>query len=102
MKAPAIASLTEQFIADLELVIVARKAQLVTGALGRIGPLALPLANVLPFARPRKKAAAQLCPAPGCTSRAAPAYGMLCAGHKDAPRATVKAWRAARRLRKGR
>lgn len=97
MKSPAIASLTEQFIADLELIIVARKAQLVTAALGRVEPLARPVAKVLPFARPRKKAPIQLCPTPGCANRAAPVFHMLCASHKDTPKATVAKWRAARR-----
>lgn len=54
-----------------------------------------------PLGAARRKAPIQLCPGPGCGNRAAPAYSMLCASHKDADKATVRAWRSARRLRKG-
>src|SRR5262249_14491671 len=31
--------------------------------------------------KPRKKPPIQLCPVPGCTERAAPIFGMVCAKH---------------------
>jgi hypothetical protein len=42
----------------------------------------------------------QLCPVPGCTNPAAPAFGMVCAKHKDLPKAKIKKYRAARRAAK--
>ena len=48
-------------------------------------------------AKPRKKGPIQLCPAPGCKSPAAPVFGMLCAKHKETPKATVAKWHEARR-----
>ncbi len=101
-QSPAVTRLCADLIAELEAVCAARTRELVTEALGRIGPLARPSAKVLPFARPRRKAPVQLCPSPGCKNRAAPAFGMLCGEHKGAPAATVKAWREQRRARKGR
>ena len=47
----------------------------------------------------RRKGPIQLCPAPGCTNRAAPVFGMVCAKHKDLPKATIKKYREARRAR---
>ena len=50
--------------------------------------------------KPRKKAPIQLCPVPGCTERAAPVFGMVCAKHKDLPKAKIKKYREARRAQK--
>jgi hypothetical protein len=50
--------------------------------------------------RPRKKAPIQLCPVPGCKERAAPIFGMVCAKHKDVPKAQIKKYREARRAKK--
>jgi len=50
--------------------------------------------------RPRKKAPIQLCPVPGCSERAAPVFGMVCAKHKDLPKAKIKKYREARRAQK--
>ena len=50
--------------------------------------------------KPRKKAPIQLCPVPGCKNPAAPVYGMVCARHKDLPKAKIKAYREARRAKK--
>src|SRR5204863_7828276 len=53
-----------------------------------------------PLGRRRRKAPIQLCPVPGCTNRAAPVFGMVCAKHKDLPKATIKKYRDARRAKK--
>jgi hypothetical protein len=50
--------------------------------------------------KPRKKAPPQLCPVPGCKNRAAPIFGMVCAKHKDLPKAKIKQHREARRAKK--
>jgi hypothetical protein len=42
----------------------------------------------------------QLCPVPGCTNPAAPVFGMVCAKHKDLPKAQIKKYRADRRASK--
>lgn len=115
MKSPAIAQLVESFIADIEVMIVGRKAELVAAALAEFGPAPRAPRDfptnpdghksfrvVLPFPRARKKAPIQLCPAPGCVNRAAPVFKMLCRAHKDASFGTVTQWRLARRGRKGR
>jgi hypothetical protein len=39
----------------------------------------------------------QLCPVPGCENAAAPAFGMVCAEHKEIPRAVIAKYRAERR-----
>jgi hypothetical protein len=48
----------------------------------------------------RRKGPIQLCPVPGCKERAAPVFGMVCAKHKDVPKATIKKYREARRAKK--
>jgi hypothetical protein len=48
----------------------------------------------------RKKPPLQLCPVPGCKNAAAPIFGMVCAKHKDLPKATIKKYREARRAKK--
>jgi len=48
----------------------------------------------------RKKAPKQLCPVPGCKNPAAPVFGMVCAKHKDVPKAKIKEYRDARRKAK--
>jgi hypothetical protein len=50
--------------------------------------------------RKRRKGPIQLCPVPGCSNRAAPVFGMVCAKHKDLPKATIKKYREARRAKK--
>jgi hypothetical protein len=50
--------------------------------------------------RPRRKGPIQLCPVPGCQNRAAPVFGMVCAKHKDLPKAKIRKYREARRLAK--
>jgi hypothetical protein len=48
----------------------------------------------------RRKGPIQLCPVPGCKNRAAPVFGMVCAKHKDLPKALIKKYREARRAKK--
>ena len=50
--------------------------------------------------RKRRKGPIQLCPVPGCANRAAPVFGMVCAKHKDLPKAAIKKYREARRAKK--
>jgi hypothetical protein len=50
--------------------------------------------------RKRRKGPIQLCPVPGCGNRAAPVFGMVCAKHKDLPKAAIKKYREARRAKK--
>jgi hypothetical protein len=50
--------------------------------------------------KPRKKPPIQLCPVPGCTERAAPIFGMVCAKHKDVAKAKIRKYREARRAGK--
>ena len=50
--------------------------------------------------RKRRKGPIQLCPVPGCPNRAAPVFGMVCAKHKDLPKAAIKKYREARRAKK--
>jgi hypothetical protein len=47
----------------------------------------------------RRRAPKQLCPVPGCKNAAAPVFGMVCAKHKDVPKAKIKTYREARRKR---
>jgi hypothetical protein len=48
----------------------------------------------------RKKPSFQLCPVPGCKNAAAPVFGMVCAKHRDLPKATIKRYREARKAKK--
>jgi hypothetical protein len=48
----------------------------------------------------RKKPPLQLCPVPGCKNPAAPVFGMVCAKHKDLPKAVIKKYREARKAKK--
>ncbi len=49
---------------------------------------------------PVRRRPKQLCPVPGCNNPAAPVFGMVCAKHKDVPKATIKKYREARRAAK--
>jgi hypothetical protein len=48
----------------------------------------------------RKKMPPQYCPVPGCKNKAAPVFGMVCAKHKDVPKAKIKKYREARRAKR--
>jgi hypothetical protein len=102
-------SLTEAFARELtSLVEQATAERIQTAILGGLGgagrrPGRPPKGGVpaLPaFATPRKKAPKQLCPVPGCKNPAAPVFGMVCAKHKDIPKAKIKKYREDRRAAK--
>jgi hypothetical protein len=48
-------------------------------------------------ATPAKKRPKQFCPVPNCKGVAAPVFGMVCAEHKDLPKAQIDKYRAERR-----
>lgn len=57
-------------------------------------------ANPVVVVKARRKGPLQLCPVPGCKNAAAPVFGMVCAKHKDLPKATIKKFREARKAKK--
>ncbi len=93
----------------IETQIMQRARDAVAAALGGNGvparrgrpPKSLALSTAwTPAKKPRKKAPKQLCPVLGCSNPAAPVFGMVCAKHKDLPKAKIKTFRAARRAKK--
>jgi hypothetical protein len=99
---------TQQITAAIETQILDRARSAVNAALGngatprpRRGrpPKALRAAPAV-RTKPRRKAPKQLCPVPGCKNPAAPVFGMVCAKHKDMPKAKIKQFREARRAKK--
>ena len=48
----------------------------------------------------RRKGPIQLCPVPGCKNPAAPVFGMVCAKHKDLPKAKIRKFREARKAKR--
>ena len=105
-------AIVQDFVARLSTLIeqdsVTRARAVVLSAFGvgsgggRRGP-GRPLASLAADAaarRQRRKGPIQLCPVPGCTNRAAPVFGMVCAKHKDLPKATIKKYREQRRAKK--
>jgi hypothetical protein len=101
--------LIEQFVKQVVTTVEAAAAQRVqiaiVSALGNGGgvfprrrgrPPKNPLFNAALLA-PVRRRPKQLCPVPGCTSPAAPVFGMVCAEHKDVAKAKIKQYRAARR-----
>lgn len=58
-------------------------------------PVALEVVRAPSANRPK-----QLCPVPNCKNPAAPVFGMVCAKHKDVPKAKIKEYREARRKAK--
>jgi hypothetical protein len=59
-----------------------------------------PTATISVAKSTRKKSPPQLCPVPYCRNPAAPIFGMVCAKHKDVPKALIKKYREARRAKK--
>src|SRR5215468_1772543 len=110
----SIRDLVEEFVdqlsAALENQVVTRARLAVDAALagralpkgnGRLGAAAITMtAAGLGLRKPRKKAPVQLCPVPGCTERAAPIFGMVCAKHKDVSKTKIRQYREARRAGK--
>jgi hypothetical protein len=98
-------TLTESFVTRLAIVVeqetIARARATVESALGirRPGRPAKVLSLTL-SGRPRKKPPKQLCPVTACKNPAAPVYGMVCAQHKNLPKAKIKKYRALRRAKK--
>ena len=103
-----ITSLTEAFARQLASVVEQAAAARIQSAIleglggargpGRPRKEGLALAVAYPVAR--KKAPKQLCPVPGCKNAAAPVFGMVCAKHKDVPKAKIKEYREKRRAAK--
>ena len=91
-----IRSLVEDFTARLSSIVenqvLERARAVIDGALGK--------GNGAAIAKGRKKPPRQLCPVPGCKNSAAPVFGMVCAEHKDVPKAKIKKYREARRAKK--
>jgi hypothetical protein len=93
-----------QLVAALEVEAIQRAREAVVVALGN-GTGRRPgrppkLVGLLGVSRPLPRRPKQLCPVPGCTSPAAPVFGMVCAKHKDIPKAKIKEYREARRKAK--
>jgi hypothetical protein len=104
-----IASFTERLTTVVETSVLERARASVLAILGggkatarRRGrlPNELPAVASSAAVKPRKKAPPQLCPVPGCKNLAAPIFGMVCARHKDLPKATIRKYREKRRLAK--
>jgi hypothetical protein len=103
-KKPDVHSLVEQFVETLSSLIeeetMSRARDAVLSAFGGRAPAGLQLRGGFLGARKRRKGPIQLCPVPGCSNRAAPVFGMVCAKHKDLPKAEIKKYREARRAQK--
>jgi hypothetical protein len=107
--APDLRGLVDAFVgsivAAVESAAAHRVQSAVTAALGQVGLIrrgpGRPPKNALAVApartRPHKK---QLCPVPGCKNPAAPVFGMVCAEHKNVPKAKIRKYREQRRARK--
>ena len=76
-------------------VSVAFAGDIVTARRGRPVRAAARAATTSGHSRPK-----QFCPVPVCTGVAAPVYGMVCAKHKDLPKAKIRQYRAERRAAK--
>jgi hypothetical protein len=101
-------SLTEAFARQLASVVEQAAAARIQSAIldglgGGRGPGRPPkgiAALGVAYPAVRKKAPKQLCPVPGCKNAAAPVFGMVCAKHKDVPKAKIKKYREDRRAAK--
>lgn len=95
-----------QIIAAVEADSVRRVQQVVTDAFSgdfaaaprRSGRAAV--ASAQTSSAPVRHRPKQFCPVPGCTGVAAPVFSMVCAKHKDMPKAKIKEFRAQRRAAK--
>lgn len=85
-----------QIVAATEAAVADRIQTALSSAFGA-APLRAtgkPTAATSSASRARPK---QLCPVPGCNNPAAPVFGMVCAKHKDVPRATINKYREQRK-----
>ncbi len=96
----AIKQLIEKFSTQLEMIIDNQARVRALGALDRLGGAGTREVKAK-TKRTRRKGPIQLCPVPRCKERAAPIFGMLCAKHKDTPKAKVRKYREARRASNG-
>jgi hypothetical protein len=106
----AMAALTQDFVRRLTMTVEQAVVERIRGAVlaampgtaPRRGPGRPPKAAVLPptIGGERRKPPRQLCPVPGCKNPAAPVFGMVCAKHKDVPKAKIKQYREQRRAAK--
>ncbi|HVV49534.1 MAG TPA: hypothetical protein VHO06_07740 [Polyangia bacterium] len=100
-----IQDLVQQFVDRLASLVeqdtVSRAREAVMTAFGGNAPAALLRGAGKGLGlRKRRKGPIQLCPVPGCTNRAAPVFGMVCAKHKGLPKADIKKYREQRRAAK--
>src|SRR4051795_8172443 len=106
-----IRDIVDEFVTRLSSLIeqdtVVRAREAVLSAFGgrapagvRGGPALPGLARGALAARKRRKGPIQLCPVPGCSNRAAPVFGMVCAKHKGLPKSEIKKYREARRAQR--
>lgn len=103
-----ITALAENFVRQLVAATEAAAAQRIQATLAsafgipqKRGP-GRPKQALAPAARaPKARRPKQLCPVPGCKNPAAPVFGMVCAKHKNVPKAKIKQFRAARKAKGG-
>jgi hypothetical protein len=98
-----------QVIATIETAAAQRVQSAMVSALGDGSGMLFPRRRGRPpknplfpaglLAGPVRRRPKQLCPVPGCHNPAAPVFGMVCAKHKDIPRAQIKKYREARRAK---
>jgi hypothetical protein len=110
-------SLVEDFVSRLVTSVEAeatnRARQMVIAALGSgtlprrrgrppkfASKLGANFGSLISVSAPGRRRPKQLCPVPGCSNPAAPVFGMVCAKHKDVPKAQIKKYREARRAAK--
>jgi hypothetical protein len=98
-----IRSLVEEFVNQIVDAVEAesvRRVQLAVVAAFGSGAVAPRRPGRPALAAPVRRRPKQLCPVPNCTGVAAPVFGMVCAKHKDVPKAKIKEYRVARRAAK--
>src|SRR5215471_7056533 len=91
----------QQFVDKLssmiETEVVSRAREAALNALDGRGSVSIRGGVII---RKRRKGPIQLCPVPGCSNRAAPVFGMVCAKHKVLPQAQSRKGQRARRAKK--
>lgn len=99
-----IENFARQLVAATEAAAAQRIQAALAGAFGapqKRGP-GRPKQTVASAAKPAKKSRPkQLCPVPGCNNPAAPVFGMVCAKHKDLPKAKIRKFREERKAKMG-